>query len=115
MNFEVILTKEFVKSLKALAKRYHSIKEDISTFCKNISDNPFQGNEIAPDIRKIRMAISSKGKGKSAGARIITYTVVTSIKNGRVYLIEIYDKSDTSSIDPKNVVKLLNELFDNNG
>ena len=45
------------------------------------------------------MAIASKGKGKSGGARVITYTVVVAEMEGRVYLMQIYDKSDFSSVD----------------
>lgn len=45
------------------------------------------------------MAIASKGRGKSGGARIITYTVTVAENNGRVYLIDIYDKADYSTVD----------------
>ena len=45
------------------------------------------------------MAITSKGNGKSGGARIITYTVIMTELEGRVYLMEIYDKSDFSTVD----------------
>ncbi|OQX96881.1 MAG: addiction module toxin RelE, partial [Bacteroidetes bacterium 4572_117] len=38
-------------------------------------------------LRKIRLAIKSKGRGKSGGARLITYTdVVISIQTKNVYL-----------------------------
>ena len=37
-----------------------------------------QGDELSPGIRKIRLAIVSKGKGKSGGARVITYTICAS-------------------------------------
>ena len=30
-----------------------------------------QGDELSPGIRKIRLAIVSKGKGKSGGARVM--------------------------------------------
>lgn len=45
------------------------------------------------------MAIASKGKGKSGGARVITYNVT--IKNEDevlVTLMTIYDKSEISNI-----------------
>lgn len=54
------------------------------------------------------MAIASKGKGKSGGARVITYTIVAAEMEGRVYLMNIYDKSDFSTVDLsvlKNIVK----------
>lgn len=73
-------------------------------------ENPFQGVEICPDIRKVRMAITSKGRGKSGGARVITYTIVTAEMEGTVYLINVYDKSDFSTVDSsilKDIAKKL--------
>lgn len=56
------------------------------------------------------MAITSKGRGKSGGARVITYTVLAAEKDGRVYLIDIYDKSDYSTVDVAVVQQTINEL-----
>lgn len=61
-----------------------------------------QGDELSPGIRKIRMAITSKGRGKSGGARVITYTIVIAENEGSVYLIDIYDKADYSTVDVHN-------------
>lgn len=99
MNFEIIPTPDFERSFKALAKRHRSLKQDLLDFSRSLQDNPFQGVELSPGIRKIRMAIASKGKGKSGGARIITYTIVAAEMEGRVYLMNIYDKSDFSTVD----------------
>lgn len=99
MNFDIIPTPDFEKSFKALAKRHRSLKSDILEFSSSLQENPFQGVELSPGIRKIRMAIASKGKGKSGGARIITYTVIAAEMEGRVYLMKIYDKSDFSTVD----------------
>ena len=35
----------------------------------------------------VRMAIASKGRGKSGGARVITYTVIAAEMEGKVYLM----------------------------
>ena len=101
MSFEITATPEFRKSLKALAKKYKSIKSDFKKFTESLRDNPFQGTELTPGIRKIRMAIESKNRGKSGGARVITYTVLASEIEGHIYLLEIYDKSEFSSVDIK--------------
>lgn len=45
------------------------------------------------------MAITSKGRGKSGGARVITYTVVTAEMEGRVFLMNVYDKADFSTVE----------------
>lgn len=110
MNFEVIPTPEFERSFKALAKRHRSLKNDLKDFVRLLQTNPFQGVELSPDIRKIRLAITSKGKGKSGGARVITYNVLMAETSGRVYLMNIYDKSDYSTVDGqilKEIVKTL--------
>lgn len=104
MNYRVIPTPTFAKSLKALAKRYRSMKEDVDAFTKSLEANPLQGTELTPGVRKIRMGITSKGGGKSGGARVITYNVLAKEQDGKVYLLEVYDKSDASSVK-LNVIK----------
>lgn len=110
MNFEIKATPQFKRSLKALAKRHRSMKSDFETFVKSLKENPLQGDELSPGIRKIRMSISSKGRGKSGGARIITYTILATEEAGKVYLIDIYDKSDYSTVDVAIIRKLVSDL-----
>ena len=50
------------------------------------------------------MAIGSKGKGKSGGARVITFNILTDVQNGQIVLLLIYDKEDASTVKT-NVVK----------
>lgn len=56
------------------------------------------------------MAITSKGRGKSGGARVITYTIVANEHNGAVYLLEIYDKSDFSTVDVAIIQEIVGQL-----
>ena len=67
MSFEIITTPRFEKSAKGLSKRYRSLKNDLNDFILSLESNPFQGDELSPGIRKIRIAITSKGRGKSGG------------------------------------------------
>ena len=97
MNFDIIPTPDFERALKALAKKHRSLKNDLLEFSKSLQMNPFQGVELCPGIRKIRMAITSKGKGKSGGARVITYT-------------GIYDKSDFSTVDISIIKEIVRSL-----
>lgn len=99
MSFEVSTTGEFESQARALQKRHRSFKNDLRNLVLSLAENPFQGVELSPGIRKIRMAITSKGRGKSGGARVITYTVVTAEMEGRVYLMNVYDKSDFSTVE----------------
>lgn len=110
MSFRIIPTPTFAKSLKALAKRHKSIKSDIEELRKVLEENPLQGAELTPAIRKIRMAIKSKGGGKSGGARIITYNVLTTELDGEVYLLEIYDKSEYSTVKEDVLKDMVKDL-----
>ena len=69
-NITVLVSDDFAKEAKRLAKKYPSFKQDYKDFLLSIKNNPLQGDEITKNIRKIRMAIKAKGKGKSGGARV---------------------------------------------
>jgi hypothetical protein len=56
---------------------------------------------------KIRLASKSKGGGKSGGFRIVTYYIEQKGDAETVYLITIYNKSEESSIDKKELLKIL--------
>jgi hypothetical protein len=62
---------------------------------------------LGRDCYKIRIAIASKGKGKSGGARVITCVVVM---EKEVYLLYIYDKSEQSDISDKELLQLLDYI-----
>ena len=116
MSFRIVPTPTFAKSLKALAKRHKSIKEDMEKFRKSLEENPLQGTELIPGVRKIRMAIKSKSGGKSGGARVITYNVLATEQDGVVYLLEVYDKSEYSTVKEnvlKDIIKNLDLLGKN--
>ena len=110
MNYNIIPTPHFEKSLKDLTKRYKSMKHDFSAFKESLKENPFQGSDLGGGLRKIRMAIYSKGKGKSGGARVITYTTLVDETSGDVWLVEIYDKSEYSTVRTEVIKEMLKEL-----
>ena len=60
-------------------------------------------------MRKIRMAIASKGRGKSGGARVITFTVVAAVDETEVNLLYIYDKAERESIGKDEIETLLRD------
>ena len=105
-NITVSVSDGFAKEAKRLAKKYKSFKQDYKEFLESIKVNPLQGDEITKNIRKIRMAIKAKGKGKSGGARVITFNILTDVENGQVVLLLLYDKEDASTVKV-NVVKQL--------
>ena len=105
-NITISVSDDFAKEAKRLAKKYPSFKQDYKEFLESIKENPLQGDEITKNIRKIRMAIKAKGKGKSGGARVITFNILTDIENGHVVFLLLYDKEDASTVKV-NVVKQL--------
>ena len=110
MNWTIEFTEEFARGAKILKKRYKSFKHDLEDFKDSIAKNPFQGSELVPGIRKVRMAIEAKGKGKAGGARVITLTYYVSEESGKVHFLIIYDKSDADTVDEKIVKCYVEEL-----
>jgi len=71
MKFEVTI--EFEKSLKRLSKKFKYLKDDYIQFLNELEKNLYIADEIIQNCRKARIAIKSKGKGKSGGGRVIFY------------------------------------------
>ncbi len=105
MSYNVLYTGNFRKEAKRLAKKHVSLKNDIETLINNLEQTPAQGKPLGKDCFKIRLAISSKRKGKSGGARIITCVLVEDFE---VYLLTIYHKSEKEDISAKEL-KMLRE------
>lgn len=109
MSYSIKSTASFDKEAKRLRKRYASFKEDYMKLLDELSQNPQLGTDLGHGLRKVRMRISSKGKGKSGGARVITFTVVVSQQNAVLNLLCIYDKADRESMSEKEVEQLLKQ------
>lgn len=110
MSFEILTTSYFDIEAKRLAKRHRSFIEDLQDFQEELLKNPYQGTELSPGIRKIRLSIDSKGRGKSGGARVVTFTYLVDEKDGVVILLLLYDKADASSIKMNVVRKIIKDL-----
>lgn len=110
MSLEFVPSDYFATELKRLAKRYRGLADDYEAFLDSLKENPLQGMEIAPKIRKIRMPITAKGRGKSGGARIITYNALVAEQEGKIYLLLIYDKADASNIKMNVVKEIIKDL-----
>ena len=105
MSYKVLTIAPFDKQLKRLVKKYPSLKAEIFELINELKDTPTKGVAIGSDCYKIRLAIASKGKGKSGGARVITYLTIT---DNAVFLLSIYDKSQQPDIEDKELLRLLN-------
>ncbi|EON74728.1 hypothetical protein ADIS_4839 [Lunatimonas lonarensis] len=104
MSYRVKSIEVFERQAKKLTKKYPSLKSELVTLVQELKENPDQGTAIGKSCYKIRVAIKSKGKGKSGGARVITNFMVA---NDAVYLLSIYDKSGQENISDKELDELL--------
>ena len=107
MSYSVLTTSDFKRDSKRLIKKYKSLKSEILKLIISLEQDPKQGISLGNDCYKIRLAIKSKGKGKSGGARIITCVKVL---DNLVFLLSIYNKSEFENISDKELLKLIKDL-----
>lgn len=107
MNCKITYTPDFAKAIKRLNKRYRSLKQDYAKLLADLHSNPLLGTDLGHRLRKVRMSITSKGKGKSGGARVITYTVILTQVDAEIKLITIYDKADRENITDAELLDIL--------
>ncbi len=119
MNCKVLVVGGFMRSAKQLAKKYASLKSELSDLQTQLVKNPRMGTLIYENTYKIRLAVKSKGKGKSGGLRVITHIVEVEIELTEiseqeiiVFLTAIYDKSDSENISDKDLKNLISEIHD---
>jgi hypothetical protein len=102
-NFNVSSIPLFDKQAKRLAKKYPSLKKELTDLINTLSIEPTHGSQLGNSFYKIRLSITSKGKGKSGGARVITFL---KIRANTVYLTSIFDKSERASISNKELEQI---------
>lgn len=104
MSYSVKSIDVFEKQANRLIKKYASLKKELLQLIQELKVNPEQGKAIGKSCYKIRIAIASKGKGKSGGARVITNLVIA---EETVYLLSIYEKSEKDSLTDKELDEFL--------
>lgn len=114
MSIEVFVTDNFRRKAKRLLKKYRSLEGELQELVDELLKNPNKGSEIKDNVYKIRLAVKSKGKGKSGGMRVVTYLHFFIQKEDEedteVYLLSIYDKSEYESIPEKLLLSLVEEV-----
>ena len=91
----VRISEDFKASYKQLKKRHKSLDADFERLLASLLANPMQGVELPGGARKVRMAITSKGRGKSGGAMVI---IRVRIVHDELQLLYIYDKADMENV-----------------
>jgi len=104
MNCRVIPIADFEKEARRLKKKYASLVYELRELVGELHINPTKGTPIGRSCYKIRLAIQSKGKGKSGGARVITHYYV---HGETVYLLSIYDKAEQDNISEEKIAEQL--------
>ena len=108
MNYSIELSANFKKEAKRLIKKYPSLKTELAELFIELEDNPTTGTPLGNDIYKIRLAIASKNKGKSGGARILSFVKVMQTT---VLLFSIYSKGEMDNLTDKEIKELIKDYL----
>lgn len=103
-------TEEFLRQAKRLSKRYRSLADDIDNLQHELIRNPNIGTDLGGGKHKIRLAIKSKGRGKSGGLRVITLVVMVELSNTCINLLTIYDKKEISNVSDNYINQIIKNL-----
>lgn len=106
MNYSIDTLPDFDRELKRLAKKYKSMKQDYVRLLDELHANPTAGADLGEGVHKVRMAIASKNRGKSHGARVITYVYKMDEESGIITLLTIYDKEKVDTVSAEEIARL---------
>lgn len=101
---KLVTSDRFFRELKRLSKKYPSIKNDVRVLGLSLLEHPEQGAPLGKDCYKIRLAIASKGRGKSGGGRVIT---CVKIEQDNIFLLTIYDKAEKEDLKANELDEIL--------
>lgn len=110
MKYEIKVIPPFEKAVRALAKKYHKIKQNIIEAVKEIEENPYHGVAIVGyegHVWKLRVANTSSKRGKQGGFRII-YLLEES--SACCYFLTIYSKTEKEDITKEEIDLLLQSM-----
>ena len=105
----ISFTFEFKRNLRALAKKYRSIRSDIQPLIDQLTAGTFPGDQVpgvSLTIFKVRLQNSDIQKGKRSGYRCIYYLKT----RNDIILITIYSKSEQSDVTAAKVHSILQEM-----
>ena len=101
---------DFKIAFKRLLKKYRTLKQDLLKVMDEIQESPSEvGVPLFATVRKMRMAISAKGRGKSSGARLILSLYQ---QEGIVFFLFIYDKNEMENVSDEFIKEILKDMED---
>ncbi len=104
MSYKIELSDNFKKEAKRLSKKYSSLKSELAELFARLEIDPTFGTALGDHIYKIRLSIASKNKGKSGGARVLSFVKVTKTT---VLLFSIYSKGEVNNLTDKQIQELI--------
>ena len=118
MSCKIVPIESFKKEAKWLVKKFPSLKSELQILQDELLQNPRFGTLIHEDTYKIRLAVKSKGKGKSGGMRVITHVVEVQIqieaanddRDFTIFMVSIYDKSEQANISESELRQLIAQI-----
>ena len=116
MNCKIIVVENFRREAKRLTKKYASLKDELTQLGEELLRNPKSGTPLGKNIYEIRLAVKSKGRGKSGAMRVITRVVEVQIQviekspHTNIYLLSIYDKAEHGDISDQRLKDIIDDL-----
>ena len=111
MEVKITYHPQFSKDVKRLAKKYKSLGSDLKILLSEVNNNPELGVDLGHGVRKVRLSISSKGKGKRGGARILSYKrIVVNDNYIKIVLLTMYDKNEIENVSDDYIRYLINNI-----
>lgn len=111
MNVTIAFHRQFLKDAKRLLKKYRSLTDDLQCFVAELKENPDMGVDLGAGVRKVRLSIASKGKGKSGGARVITFRRIQDSEGTvRILLLTMYDKNEIANVSDTFIRSLIADV-----
>jgi mRNA-degrading endonuclease RelE of RelBE toxin-antitoxin system len=108
MSYNIELSTNFKKEAKRLVKKYPSLKTELAELFSELEENPTMGIPLGNDIYKIRLAIASKNRGKSGGARVLSFVKVI---HTTVLLFSIYSKGEHDNLTDLQIQELIKDYL----
>jgi mRNA-degrading endonuclease RelE of RelBE toxin-antitoxin system len=109
MPLHINYSRSFNREFKRLHKKYPSLPDDVKRLILSIEEQPYAGVEIINEVRKIRLRITSKGKGKSGGGRVLYLYIERPEDMDTLNLLYIYDKSEIENVSDALIKEILEE------
>lgn len=102
-------TLEFKRNLRALAKKYRSIRSDIQPLIDQLLSGELPGEQVpgvSITVFKVRLKNSDIQKGKRSGYRCIYYLKTREA----IILVTIYSKSEHADVSVQRLRTIINEM-----